>query len=204
MWYNKSTNKIISNNEIRRLAYPSTLPKSITPESVKHLNIYPAIQTDKPDITVIQSIQQDDGEFIDGVYYQKWKITDRFKDEVRGLTKETQETEALNKHKQKKLEAFKTKLTLAVKSFVQSKIDDYNVANYTTFNDVIDCALFATVDGYKHRPFCIEIWAWNMLIWESVSDLLQQADNDTIATKNPADLITMLPAFSFDPIKDVH
>ncbi len=43
-----------------------------------------------------------------------------------------------------------------------------------------------------------------MLIWESVSDLLQQADNDTIATKNPADLITMLPAFSFDPIKDVH
>lgn len=54
-----------------------------------------------------------------------------------------------------------------VDGYIQKAVDDYNKTNGTKFSDAHSCADYKDVTGYTHQQFCIDVWAWNVAVWES-------------------------------------
>jgi len=53
-----------------------------------------------------------------------------------------------------------------VTAYIQAEVDKYNEANGTKFTDVHNCSNYKDATGYTHQQFCIEVWSWNVAVWE--------------------------------------
>ncbi|MFT7880824.1 MAG: hypothetical protein ABXS91_10570 [Sulfurimonas sp.] len=77
---------------------------------------------------------------------------------------------------------------------IQDVIEAYNQAHGLSFKDAHSCANYMGVDGYTHQQFCIDIWAFNVQVWEEVRNVILPGIDFT----NPpteAEFIAMLPAY---------
>jgi len=54
--------------------------------------------------------------------------------------------------------------------YIQSKVDEYNVANGLAFTNVHSCANYKDSLTYSHAPFCKRVWDWNERVWDTVRD----------------------------------
>ena len=83
--------------EIKKLVYPSTLPKNWKPEHVASKGFLPITETKKPNITNLQLLEDGGVELIDGVATQIWVIKDKFQtqEEVDAFLSEIEEQKAI-------------------------------------------------------------------------------------------------------------
>ena len=52
--------------------------------------------------------------------------------------------------------------------FIQARVDEYNLANGTKFDNVHNCESYSRTVGYTHQIFCAQVWTWNVAVWEAV------------------------------------
>lgn len=81
-----------------------------------------------------------------------------------------------------------------VESHVQAEVDKYNEANGTNFTNVDSCNKYVLQDTYAHQQFCIDVVAFNCLVWETARQL--QADGEVGADTTAEEFIAMLPVFN--------
>lgn len=55
--------------------------------------------------------------------------------------------------------------------FIQARVDEYNLANGTAFTNVHNCESYSRTTGYTHQAWCLEVWTWNVAVWEAVRAL---------------------------------
>ncbi len=68
----------------------------------------------------------------------------------------------------------KVKLTieeLQIEQLIQSKVNEYNEANGTSFKSIDSCAKYIIMTSYKHYDFCCNIIAWQTEVWEKFREL---------------------------------
>lgn len=82
------------------------------------------------------------------------------------------------------------KIELAINNLIQSKVDEYNVANSLSFKDIYSCAMYRTTDGYTHQPFCIAIWNWQTSVWEYARQVLSDVLNELRVAPTVDELLT--------------
>jgi len=79
-----------------------------------------------------------------------------------------------------------------VKSYIQKVIDDYNTANGVRFENINNCSLYKDDTTHPHQQFCINIIAFNSLVWKEARVLQVQ-----VITMNPLptdeEFLAMLP-----------
>ena len=80
-----------------------------------------------------------------------------------------------------------------VESHVQAEVDKYNEANGTNFTDVDSCNKYVLQDTYAHQQFCIDIVAFNCLVWKTARQL--QADGTVGMDTTEEEFIALLPEF---------
>jgi len=52
--------------------------------------------------------------------------------------------------------------------FIYAKINEYNVANGTAFDNIHNCESYSRLDGYTHQVWCLQAWTWSARVWEAV------------------------------------
>lgn len=65
------------------------------------------------------------------------------------------------------IDGFTTKTT----EFIQARVDEYNLANGTAFTNVHNCESYSRTIGYTHQVWCLQVWTWNVAVWEAVRAL---------------------------------
>lgn len=78
---------------------------------------------------------------------------------------------------------------------IQSVIDAYNDAHSLSFRDVHSCANYKDMTGYTHQQFCIDVWNFNVAVWEELRNVIMPS----IDFANPpteAEFISMLPVYN--------
>ena len=65
-------------------------------------------------------------------------------------------------------------------AYIQNKVDEYNLANGTAFNNVHNCKSYIDHPTYAHKDFCSSIWLWSVDVWEAVRSY--QSTLDSIPT----------------------
>ena len=70
--------KVYDECEIKKLAYPSTLPKNFKPEHIASKGFLPVIETEKPVITDLEIIHNDGVKLVNGIATQTWTVKDKF------------------------------------------------------------------------------------------------------------------------------
>ena len=83
--------------EIKKLVYPSTLPKIWGPENVASKGFLPVVEVTKPAITNLQLVSDDGVKLVDGIPTQTWLIQDKFEtqEEIDAYLADIAEQEAL-------------------------------------------------------------------------------------------------------------
>jgi|GEM_PF-1965241 hypothetical protein len=70
--------KIYDESEIKKLVYPSSLPKNFKPVHIESKGFLPISEIKKPSCTDLQIVQDDGVKLIGGVATQMWSIVDKF------------------------------------------------------------------------------------------------------------------------------
>jgi len=60
------------------------------------------------------------------------------------------------------------KFTSVTDDFIQARVNDFNDANGTKFNNVHNAESYSRVDGYTHQAWCGQLFTWNVNVWEAV------------------------------------
>lgn len=84
---------------------------------------------------------------------------------------------------------------VAVKSYVQVPIDNYNTLVGTSFESVYNCTTYKDVDTYPHQLMCQQAVEWNALVWGTSRQV--QVDIAMGITPKPESIdefIALLPA----------
>lgn len=82
-----------------------------------------------------------------------------------------------------------------VTELIQAEVDAYNKANGTAFRDVHSCKNYADDTAYTHYQFCNDVWTWNVSVWESARQILQDAATGVIEPPDEAEFVELLPVF---------
>jgi len=67
-----------------------------------------------------------------------------------------------------------------VKKLVQTEIDKYNNANGVRFESITNCVLYKDDVSHPHQQFCVDIVAYNSLVWKEAREL-----QPTVMAMNP-------------------
>lgn len=190
-WYAES-----SGQELTRSKVPAhintSLNKSWVAEDVLPMGIYPIVETPRPSITALETVEPGDLTKIDNEYHRTWNVIPRFNTQEEIDTFLAEETvrqqQILIQHCEQ-----------AVTDLIQSEVDAYNTANNLVFADVHSCANYSVVDGYTHQAFCLAVWTWNVAVWEAARQALINALAGTITITSPEDLLALMPEFNYVP-----
>ena len=82
-----------------------------------------------------------------------------------------------------------------VNRYIQSIVDVYNKEHGLSFKDVHSCANYKDMENYTHRQFCIDIWNFNVQVWEEVRNVILPS----IDFNNPPSeeqFLAMLPIYN--------
>lgn len=77
---------------------------------------------------------------------------------------------------------------------IQSKVDEYNVANDLSFKDVYRCRDYKDEQGYTHQAFCQSVWSWNVEVWEYARQELVNVLGGTRSEPTASDFIAEIEA----------
>jgi len=78
---------------------------------------------------------------------------------------------------------------------IQNVVEAYNTAHDLSFRDVHSCANYKDAVGYTHQQFCIDVWNFNIQVWETLRNTIMPG----IDFANPpteAEFIAMLPVYN--------
>lgn len=88
-----------------------------------------------------------------------------------------------------------TRAEIMVNTHIQKVVDDYNTSHLVSFRDVHSCANYQTVTGYTHQQFCVDVWAFNVNVWEVVRNTIMPTI-DFNAPPTEAAFVAMLPVYN--------
>ena len=186
-WYAENTAQELTRSRVPGYLNTS-MRKGWTAEDVIQFNIYPIIETTRPDVTILQNTEPGELIKVNNTYHRSWNIVNKYsiQEEVdAAIVSETlRQQQVLIQHCES-----------AVVAYIQAPIDAYNTANNTLFSDAHSCANYATVSGYTHQTFCTNVWAWNVQVWEAARQILADALAGTVAITSVNDLLTLLHAW---------
>lgn len=81
----------------------------------------------------------------------------------------------------------------AISSLIQSKVDEYNLANSLAFKDIYSCGLYRDMTGYTHQAFCIAVWDWQTSVWEYARQALSEIISGARTEPTVEEFIAELP-----------
>lgn len=84
----------------------------------------------------------------------------------------------------------------SVEKHIQDPIDIYNIANGVKFAHAHSCANYKDMTGYAHQQFCIDIWDFNVAVWEAARTIQVDVLTNTIPQPTPEEFVAMLPVFN--------
>ena len=87
-------------------------------------------------------------------------------------------------------------IEISIMGHIQSRVDEYNAAHGLSFRDVYSCALYARDNGYTHQQFCLDVWAWNVAVWEHARSVLADVLDGIRSEPTAQELIAELPSYS--------
>lgn len=87
------------------------------------------------------------------------------------------------------------KVTAAVTSLVHSQVAAYNQAHGIAFENVHNCESYSRAEGYTHRQFCLDVWAWNVAVWEAARAILADVESGDRSMPTVAELLAELPVY---------
>ena len=108
MYRERSTGRLITESQIRAERPNTSFPKPFKTQTIEELELDPVFDTPKPESNLFQASRKCGVEQIDGKWYHKWEVVDRFEDVKDGPTKDGQETDTLNAYKAERKASVKT------------------------------------------------------------------------------------------------
>lgn len=82
-----------------------------------------------------------------------------------------------------------------INKYIQAEVDKYNKAQGTAFNSIHSCGNYRHDVSYTHQPFCAEVWAWNINVWEASRNILYNVSQGVEPILTAEEFISKLPVF---------
>jgi hypothetical protein len=120
-------NGVYAESEVKRLVYPSSLPRDFKPEHVESKGFLPVTETEKPVCTDLQVVQNDGVKLINNVATQIWSVVAKFESQEEVDTylagiKEKEDLEISNQAKER-LRELDIKSIRSIREYLSSKED---------------------------------------------------------------------------------
>lgn len=91
---------------------------------------------------------------------------------------------------------FTDKAVYLVERRVQSVVDLYNQTNKVDFVDIHACANYANNTGYTHQKFCVDVWNWNVNVWEAARRIIAEVESGQREEPTAEEFVSMLPDYT--------
>ena len=138
-WHIEATGEELSRKQVKdRLS--CSLPKEWGPSNVVSKNIFPIVETARPEVSLLQRLEVGKRVKIGDEYHRVWNIVDKFQDIPDGATKAEQEAEFLAAH----LASEKLRIQSANKAACEAHI-------YSTYPVPIQLSLNAGIYGAEAK-----------------------------------------------------
>jgi len=83
-----------------------------------------------------------------------------------------------------------------VEVHIQAPIDTYNATHGVKFGSVHNCANYINTPTYEHYQFCVDVWAFNVLVWETSRQIQKDIISGAIEQpETPEAFIALLPVW---------
>ena len=82
-----------------------------------------------------------------------------------------------------------------IEEHIQKPITDYNNNHGLAFGGVHNCANYLNNPEYTHYDFCLDVWNFNVDVWESARGTQDDVQNGTISMPSLDTFKTMLPIY---------
>ena len=152
--YYKNGQVLNSQQAIRNDNKDTSLPVFMTDELIESLG-YQVVVDVVPTASAIQRVVEGAVELVDGIPTKIYTLVDKTAEELSIEQLEAQ------------LVAVKH-FTAKTEAFIQARIDAYNQANGIALGNAHNCESYSRVTTYPHQVFCLQLWNWNVSVWEAV------------------------------------
>jgi len=175
MWINPKTKQVFKLHSAIRAACPNpTLPVIITDEVLVEAGFHPVLQADPHFNPITQEATELTPELVDGVWCQKWVVTDL-------------PAEAVEANKKAVLDTARSTL----RDFVQSVMDQ--TAATRGYDNILSACTYATSTVEKFRSegqACVD---WRDKMWSECYRLLDEVLAGTRPVPTTGELLKLLP-----------
>ncbi len=83
----------------------------------------------------------------------------------------------------------------AVEEHIQEQVDRYNLDNEVAFTNAHNCADYKDMAGYTHQQFCIDIWAFNVEVFEAARGMQDTVLSGIPPIPTEAEFKALLPVY---------
>lgn len=83
----------------------------------------------------------------------------------------------------------------AVTSHIQEPINSYNNTHGTKFGSVHNCANYKDSAGYTHKQFCMDVWLFNVEVWEAARAMQETVLSGIPPIPTEAEFKALLPIY---------
>jgi len=79
---------------------------------------------------------------------------------------------------------------------IQAPIASYNNANGTNFGGIHNCASYINTPSYTHYQFCVDVWAFNVQVWEAARQIqIDIINGNLVQPETEEAFIALLPVW---------